>query len=342
MFHNRLCDSDKLLIVGDPKGVHSKISLLKYKPQKMWVWDNDPRHFYTIRQIDARINLVNDLDFNDMHFSQCISNPPYKGNLHLEFLLKELNISDAVIQIHPSGWLYRTTKDIEKRVKNALKGRVKKIKFFNGNYTFPGAEFAAPLVETTAVKQHDGKIEVEYDFTGNKYFIDSLDELPSGYWEPTEKHWSIVNNIKNLAVNRNAYDYVVKIGDKATEKTLKAPEICGDGRAKERHETCKHDFWTFFYERSDLYGHKKGARCFLLNSSEERANLVSYLKTKFARFALSINKVSQHLYIKRYLDCVPVPPLNREWDDNAVFDYYHISQEDREYINSFIPDFYEV
>jgi len=290
-----------------------------------------------------------------MHFSATIGNPPYLKNLHLEFLLKALQTSDHVQLIHPAGWLYRTTKDIERQVKRELKGRVKKLKFFNGNYVFAPAQFAAPLVITTAAKNHVGPIEVEYDFTGNKYYIDSLDDLPTGYWEPTEQHKDIVNQFKQFAAVGSVYDYVGKFEDKATdctlkapevvghltEVTLKAPEICGDGRAKDKSKSCKDDFWTFFYENSDLYGYKKGARCFVFQSEEERANFVSYLKTKFARFALSINKVSQHLYIKRYLDCVPVPPLNREWDDQSVFDHFNISKEDREYISTFIPNFYK-
>ena len=331
----------KLCIAGDPTGVHSMIALEKYAPEDITVWENDPRHIYAIEQIDDRINVTTDRDsLVNMHFTQTIGNPPYLKNIHLEFLLMALNNSDNVSLIHPAGWLYRTTKDIERQVKNALKGRVKKLKFFNGNHVFAPAQFAAPLVITYAVKKHVGPIEIEYDFTGNKYYIDSLDDLPSGYWEPTQKHWDIVNNIKNLAASGNVYDYVAKMEGKATDCTLKAPEICGDGRAKDKTKTCKVDFWTFFYEGSDLHGYKKGARCLLLNSPEEKANMYSYLKTKFARFALSINKVSQHLYIKRYLDSVPVPPLDQQWDDDSVFDYYNVSQEDREYINNFIPDFY--
>ena len=333
----------KLSIIGDPSGLHSLCAIKRqgYAPEDITIWENDSRHIYAINQIDDRINVTTDREsLTNMHFTHTIGNPPYLKNIHLEFLLMALNNSDNVSLIHPAGWLDRTTKDIEKQVKNALKGRVKKLKFFNGNHVFAPAQFAAPLVITYAAKNHVGPIEVEYDFTGNKYYIDSLDDLPTGYWEPTEKHWDIVNNIKELAVSSNVYQHVAKLEDRATDCTLKAPEICGDGRAKDKTKTCKDDFWTFFYERSDLYGYKKGARCFLLNSSEERANMVSYLKTKFARFALSINKVSQHLYIKRYLDCVPMPPLNQQWDDDSVFDYYNISQEDREYINNFIPNFY--
>ena len=70
----------KLLIVGDPRGVHSKIALLKYKPEDIGVWENDSSHIYTIKQICDRINVVNDLDsFDGMYFTDCISNPPYKS-----------------------------------------------------------------------------------------------------------------------------------------------------------------------------------------------------------------------------------------------------------------------
>ena len=51
----------KLLLVGDPRGVHSKIALRKYEPEDMWVWENDPRHIYTIKQISDKIIAYYDL-----------------------------------------------------------------------------------------------------------------------------------------------------------------------------------------------------------------------------------------------------------------------------------------
>ena len=69
-----------LLIVGDPKGTHSLTALQKYKPEDIWVWENDPRHFYTIRQINDKINLVENLQelvSKKMHFDVTIGNPPY-------------------------------------------------------------------------------------------------------------------------------------------------------------------------------------------------------------------------------------------------------------------------
>lgn len=268
-----------------------------------------------------------------------LGNPPYIKNLHLEVLKKCLSVSSDVQIIHPSGWLYRTTKQIEKEVKRDLKGRVAKLTIFNGNTTFSEAEFQAPLVITNAKKSHKGPIEIHYKTTGNTYCIDSLDEFPSGFWEPKPAHLDLISKVKSLLkTTGNLNNLSEKYSNQ--EYFLKCPAISGDGRSKDATKMCKDDFWTFFYNGSDFYSKKKNAPCFVLNSKEEVENLKSYLATKFARFCLSIEKVTVHLYIKRYLQNVPVPPLDREWDDESVYNYFNISQEERNYINSFIPDFY--
>ena len=85
-----------LLIIGDPKGTHSMCALKKYSPEDIWVWENDPRHIYTINQIDDKINVVENLNGLDMNFTYGIGNPPYKGQLHLEFLKLCLEKCDNV------------------------------------------------------------------------------------------------------------------------------------------------------------------------------------------------------------------------------------------------------
>ena len=273
-----------------------------------------------------------------MRFTSSILNPPYLKDLHLKFLSIALNHSDHVIQTHPTGWLHRESKKLEMEVKRQLKGRLKKLTIYQGNSVFVGTKFQAPLVITEAVAHHDGPIEVHYETSGNTYYINSLDDFPTGFWEPSEQHISLVNKFKSIEGQR----LNTLTGSYSGQKYfLKCPRISGDGRSMDKTKMCKDDFFTFFYDGSDLDGKKDGARCLILSNQDEVKNMRSYLRTKFARFCLSISKVTVDLYINRYLQNVVVPPLDREWDDQSVYDYFGITEDERKYIDSFIPNFYQ-
>ncbi len=272
-----------------------------------------------------------------MHFSATIGNPPYLKNLHLEFLLKALQTSDHVQLIHPAGWLFRETKSIERQVKNSLKGRVKKLVLFNGNFTFKGTEFACPLVRTYAVKSHTGPIEVESKITGNTYYINDLSEFPTGYWEPTDLHLEINNVIKNIA-SKGDINSLVKV--KSDKPFLGCPRVVGHGKTMDPNKYASDDFHIFHYKNSDLSNAGRNDKVFQLNNIEEVQSLKSYLETKFARFALSICKISQDSYVSRYFESVPLPPLDRQWTEQSIMEYYSIKPEHVEYINTFIPDYY--
>ena len=329
----------KLLLIGDPRGVHSKIALRKYEPEDICVWENDSSHIYTIKQICDRINVTEDLNsLDNMYFSQTVGNPPYKDKLHLEFLLKCLNISDNVKLIHPSGWLTRTSSSIEVEAKRELKGRVKKLTSFNGFPVF-NAEFQAPLVITEAVKEYNGQIEVHYQNTGNTYYIDSLEDFPSGYWEPTEinialkdKIYSEANKSNLLSLRTSDYNSV----------PLNLPTVCGHPVTNKVEKLVGDDFYTFFYRNSNIYTseNKREGKFYSLNSEEERENLISYLKTKFARFALALNKSGNWNTVIRYIENIPLPPLDRQWTDELVYQYYGLNQEEINSIDNFIHDYY--
>ena len=73
-----------------------------------------------------------------------------------------------------------------------------------------------------------------------------------------------------------------------------------------------------------------GAGCI---TSEEQANsLANYLKTKFVRFLHSLAKVSQDATAKTYR-FVPIPSsLDDCLDDEALFDFYGLSDSERAFI----------
>jgi len=329
-----------LLIFGDPCGITSGVAVKNgYKPEDIFVWENDVRHYYAIKQINDKITIISDADFGklNMRFHSNIGNPPYLKNLHLEFLLKGLELSDNVSLVHPSGWLFRSTRKIEMQVRAVLKNRVRKLELFNGNAKFPDARFGCPLVITTAVKHHTGPIELVYGTTGNRYYIDSLDDMPTGFWEPSAIHLETVEKYKKLTQTDSINSLLKKYSGKGF--SISTPRVCGN-QTKKAEDFISYDFFTFFYRKSEIFDINPKNKVFITSSEAERDSLISYLKTKVARFGLSINKISQDAHISRYLESVPLPPLDREWTEKSIMDYYKFSEEQRNLINTFIADYY--
>ena len=273
-----------------------------------------------------------------MKFDVIIGNPPYLKNIHLEFVLKSLELSSEVRLIHPAGWLFRNSKKEEVELKKALRGRVKRITLLNGNATFVGAEFGCPLVITEAVSSHNGPIELVYKTNGNKYLLNSLDEMPTGFWEPTEVNLQLVQKYKDFCDKTSLKDFLVKY--KSDIKfPISTPRVCGH-QIKKLDQLVSYDFHTLFYRRSDIYNINTSNKVFSLNSKEEADSLVSYMKTKVARFGLAITKISQDSHINRYLQYIPVPPLDRQWNDETCYQFYGFTPAERRGIEELIPDYY--
>lgn len=70
-------------------------------------------------------------------------------------------------------------------------------------------------------------------------------------------------------------------------------------------------------------------------SEQECINLSKYLRTKFARFLLSLSKISQHGTSKTYR-FVPVVDFSEEWTDEKLYAKYGLSQNEIELIENSI------
>lgn len=70
-------------------------------------------------------------------------------------------------------------------------------------------------------------------------------------------------------------------------------------------------------------------------TEQEAKNAASYMATKFFRALVMINKVSQHASYLVY-QAVPMQDFSQEWSDAKLYEKYHLSQTDIDFIESMI------
>jgi len=70
---------------------------------------------------------------------------------------------------------------------------------------------------------------------------------------------------------------------------------------------------------------------FLTNSENESKSLISYMNTKFCNFFLSLRKKTQNMKPDT-CKWIPLVPFDREWTDDQLFDYFNLSQDERNII----------
>ena len=68
---------------------------------------------------------------------------------------------------------------------------------------------------------------------------------------------------------------------------------------------------------------------------EQAESLDSYLRTKFVRFLISLRAVTQHV-TRGSFAFVPLQQWDRQWTDDALFDKYALSADERAFIDSMV------
>jgi hypothetical protein len=71
---------------------------------------------------------------------------------------------------------------------------------------------------------------------------------------------------------------------------------------------------------------------FKLSNEEEAKSLLSYMKCRLPNLMLSLRKNSQDIS-ESTCKWIPLPPLNKEWTDDEVYQHFKLSEEDIKLIN---------
>lgn len=78
--------------------------------------------------------------------------------------------------------------------------------------------------------------------------------------------------------------------------------------------------------------HCKTYISFEIDTENEAKSLLSYMKCRLPNFMLSIRKNSQHTSAST-CKWIPLPPLNKEWTDEEIYQHFKLSEDDIKLIN---------
>ena len=74
---------------------------------------------------------------------------------------------------------------------------------------------------------------------------------------------------------------------------------------------------------------------FYISSEEEAKSILSYYKTRFFRFLVSLRKITQHATHATY-SWVPMQSWDQEWTDEALYEKYGLTDEEIAFVEKIV------
>ena len=278
-----------------------------------------------------------------------IINPPYFK--HIEIFIKcfhELNFGGTLICLHPATpFLSRkivNEKPSTKTIKKIVSDWEAILTLLNGNELFDINQ-EAPLSLTRIKKVKNKNIKVV-----NNYYKKQNKTITYTNLDDIFIHGNLlVNSIKEKIdkQNTNSIEENLFRKTKKYKKYLLKVNAISTGVPKNGKPSGKfQSIISKKYENSFdelLYTEKTTENTsneITFDSEIEALNCFDYLLTKFSRFAVSTLKLNQNLH-RGELRAVPYLDFTQEWDDEKLFNYFGFTQEEIDFVNEYIQDWYE-
>jgi hypothetical protein len=291
------------------------------------------------------INKLNECikGFNVKKFDVVFSNPPYNGNLDLKILksLFEQKISDKIVFVHPAGYL------LDKKFKTKLYNELRNtnylefVNMFWGNKLFDIKLFMPCCISVWNMNKTSNECGVNDNAISHTKYTCKINDISI--------HPSWINNwFKTLNFNKTLITELTPHGQ-LSDYSVRFALIRGHSRESggynddffslicENTEENKCDHTFEFSQASRDHGCVQAHWSF--NNEEERENFLNYCKTKVVRFLLSFVKNGPNVG-RGELEVIPWLGFTKEWNDAKLCKEFGISEELWNYIDNFIPDYY--
>lgn len=274
------------------------------------------------------------------------------------FIEKAIDISDVILSIHPSRWMGKSIGLEEFRNNMFNRSDIKIIRTFNFKNK---KNVFGQLVELRGGLQYfliDKKYNGLVDFDGEICALNEFDIFVDSKYHNLIRRFSLdkkslsdicesnsifmnFNNSKLENEHKEGFLPCYVSQRKGGVMYINQNDLLNKGKKVVNKWKVFTPFasgygTTFNYFGNKIIG-KPGEVCsntyltLLVGSEEEAKSLVSYMSTKFCNFFLSLRKNTQNMN-KKTLKWIPMVPLDREWTDQAVFEYFGVKDEEKEII----------
>ena len=313
----------------------------------------DPHNKYKLNYNEGDTLKLNIKEkWNLDNFDLVIGNPPYNKEfnaagaspLYNEFIEFLIPLCSKLILIIPSRW-FSGGKGLDKFRKMMLNRKdIVMIKHFKNSKEVFGnfVNIAGGVNYFLIDKNYNGQC----NFNNNLINLNKYDILVEGkYYDLIEKlskydnittiyrgrYYNIESNDKRLTDNDNLIKcYVSK--QKGFIKYIDGKYINDNYKIITSRANGNNNCFGNIFIGSSNEVHSGSYISFKVNNEDEAKSLLSYLKCKLPNLMLSIRKISQHISEKT-IKFIPLPPLNRIWNDNEIYSYFNLDENETKLIN---------
>lgn len=361
------------------KGLTDKKYTFVFDSHKKYIYTKIVEQFYNLKNsinyIDIRDAVVNGKKNNPnrfdnimakKHFDVVFTNPPYNDGLDLKLIkmMIDNDIADEIVCVHPAGFLFNHNDNREiEELKDT--NTLKEINLFWGNTIFDGTEVRHAHCISIWNKNHNSPIVTVNDKAFTE--IKSVYNVNSFTYN-TDVHEITIHSIlskkayefmKKFEKCDSILDHIVNINDtnKKTKYGFKCPTLRAGFNYANRNYGMFYSFFgagnkamenALIDEKATLSdfmmiheGYNKNYPMWYFGTKKELDNFIKYLKTKSARFLLSLIKHSSELNTTKFTRIIPWMDFTKEWTDEKLIKEFGIDEELWDYIDKFIPDYYE-
>ena len=288
--------------------------------------------------------------YKTMKFDVSTINPPYKNGLHIDIFNKAFDMlkdGGTIICIHPATPFINRKPTSENgkviRIKEIVSDYRSELKLVDGNTIFDNAGFFTPLSITTVTKEKEAGVNVIYSHYSPSDEVKKYESLDDVFIHGNDIVLSIRDKIFSK-MDKSIEDFNIRCG-KRGNFYLKTTSILGNipksGKVNPDfycviYRNDENDFDKLITEHIDDKNHNQ----IVFNDLDLAKNGFGYLKTKFVRFCVSLTKLNQNLH-RGELAAVPYLDFTQKWDDEKLKAYFELTDEEWEFIDEYIGDWYE-